>query len=159
MQNPPYTLVVVHMQGHLRAATDLSTIEAVKQLVNQARRDSAAIVFTWFPYYSSQDETPCPPPLQQLTELICGYERGTTLEHFGGDGSSMVLHACARKGWSTNYFRVCGVNTDMCVYDTACGLVNGSSRVEVWLRACNTTSREKDYTSQFNGSGVHLISS
>lgn len=159
MQNSPYTLVVVHMQGHLSAARYPPTVAGVQRMIRQAINDSAAIIFTWFPYYSPSDEAPCPPPLSELTELINGYERGVCIEHFGSDGSWSVLHECARRHWPPDVFRVCGVNTEACVYETACGLARSGATVEVWLKACNTNRSLHDFERQFLDSGLILVDS
>jgi hypothetical protein len=157
VQNPPYTLVVVQMQGHLPAANHPETIAAVQQMIERAKHDSAAILFTWFPYYSPLDEVACPRPQQQLLQFIDGYEKGKLLEHFGSDGSWSVRHCCLQEGWSTDLFRICGVNTDASVLETTLGLASDDSVVEVWCHACNTTTETKGFWSKFRKNNVHLF--
>lgn len=139
--NPPYTLVVVDMQADFAAAKDEATIVAVEKLIEQAKHDNAHVVFLWIPYYSPADEKPLARPLRRLLDLVSGYARAKVIEKLGNDGSCLVRHYCSQQGCSNSQFVICGVNTDMCVLDTALGLArsNPAAMVTVHRDACNTT--------------------
>ncbi|GEM_PF-3374036 len=55
-------------------------------------------------------------------------------------GAHQVEEVCAVLGLATDRFRVCGVNTDICVFFTMLGLnrLYPEARLELVERACNT---------------------
>lgn len=148
--NPPYTLVVVDMQAHLKVANDEATIIAVEKLIEQAKQDDALVVFLWTTYYSPIDDSPLPRPHKRLLDLVSGYARAKVIEKLGSDGSCLVRHYCSQQGCSNNQFVICGVQTDVCVLETALGLArtNPAATVTVHRDACNT-SFNKDCWSKF----------
>lgn len=139
-----YTLVVVDMQPFY--TTNTATINNVAREVRLARKRGNHIIFLWVPYLSPMQDEPFRPTYPEILKEVEGYDRDKwqQVEKFSQDGSRNVLSFCDRKGFPTKRFRVCGVNTDMCLLDTVTGLLKSSNpavkAVAVVKNACHTTS-------------------
>lgn len=145
-----YTLVVVDMQPDFVASNDPRTQSAVSLEIERARRNGMAVVFMEIPYLSPLDETGYEPTHKFLKDLVRGYDKTTVLEK-ADNGAVRLLDGCKHFDFCTKRFRICGVNTELCVRDLVLGLLRASpkSRIKVICRACNTIYKKKDTWSDF----------
>jgi nicotinamidase-related amidase len=141
-----YTLVVVDMQPFY--TTDAATISNVAREVSRAREQNNHIIFLTVPYLSPLQEAPFKPTYPEILEEVKDYphDHWHEAEKLFQDGSPIVFNTCDWKHFPTNRFRVCGVNTDLCVLDTVKGLLKANDpaleAVEVVKHACNTNNTE-----------------
>jgi nicotinamidase-related amidase len=141
-----YTLVVVDMQPFY--TTDTATISSVAREVSLARQRNNHVIFLTVPYLSPLQDKPFKPTYPEILDQVEGYQQDhwQESEKLFQDGSRNVLNACAWKHFPSNRFRVCGVNTDLCVLDTVKGLLAYPTveAIEVVKDACHTTNEETD---------------
>lgn len=140
-----YTLVVVDMQPFY--TKDASTIANVLREVEAARQGNCNIIFLWVPYLSPLQEAAFEPTHRAILDVVKDYDKAHWAEvsKLSADGAYQVLNACRYHGFASKRFRVCGVNTDLCVLDTVNGLLERCDAiVEVVKDACNTTSKDRD---------------
>jgi nicotinamidase-related amidase len=154
-----YTLVVVDMQSDFRAANDPATIAAVEKEILEAVRLHQSVVVLEIAYFSPLDEQGLKPTHRSLMSHLKGYDRVAVRQKIYSDGSRHVLNTCSEQGYSRSRFRVCGVNTDACVVETAVGLAKAepTSTVEVLQGACNTTSQTVDWQKFLVEPNVRLL--
>lgn len=83
-------------------------------------------------YYDSGDT------IDSLLRLLKGYPRKSRVTKSGDNGCYEVINTLRRRDWSTRRLRVCGVNTDCCVWATVEGLLDNvrGIRIEVVKDAC-----------------------
>jgi nicotinamidase-related amidase len=127
-----YTLVVVDMQPNFNAAMGKRVRANVLREIKQAIEDHAGIIF--LEYWASghtHDE------LLKAVESI-NYKHYNVLTKHTDDGSKEVWMQINEPGYSKSHIKVCGVNTDCCVYSTVCGLTGRLPRtmIEVIEDAC-----------------------
>ncbi|MCC7531799.1 MAG: isochorismatase family protein [Candidatus Melainabacteria bacterium] len=122
-------LVVVDMQPGYRLAMTPEVVESVEMLVKEARRCDSLIVFLEF-----ADA----PTFARLLDSVRRYDQFVVEQKQGSDGSREVLEACRRGNYDTGGFVVCGVETHVCVADTALSLARKrpGSTVEVVREGC-----------------------
>ncbi len=131
-------LVVVDMEPGYRSAMDKEQYRAVRELIRAARQADSFIVFLEF-----LDEG----TFANLLKLVRGYDMFVQEAKGQCDGSDEVIAACRRGGYDMNNFVVCGVETHVCVQETAQELARQlpNATVEVVMEACG--SREgNDFT-------------
>jgi nicotinamidase-related amidase len=144
-----YTLLVVDMQKGFVASQDPITLNCVMQLIKQAMHDNAAIIFI------ELDPDLNGPTDLRLTNLVEGYPYSVVeekcVDKFGNDGSGDAADACGQFGFPTNHFKVCGVNTNICVSYTVIGLATlfPPAVIEVIQEACNTEFRPDEQWNEF----------
>lgn len=136
-------LVVVDMQSRFSAANDKTTIEAVAAEIRGAiaRQEPIVVLELAIP---SMSPSFCRTH-QCLLDILESRENPafwvlklkSTV-----DGAREVLTACNTFGFSQEHFRLCGVNTALCVYETAMGLARRrpGAKVEVLRRAVNCST-------------------
>ncbi len=150
-----YTLVVVDMQPDFEASNNPATIANVKREIIEAKAKQMPILFLEVPYFSPLDERGLRHTHQELTQLVKFYPNTTRypIEKLRSDGSYQVLWACEQNHYTNSHFRICGVNTNICVYETAVGL-SQNGVVEVIKNACNTTTPMYDFNDFKNKTNI-----
>ena len=129
-------LVVVDMQPGYGQCMTPEVIDAVELLVREAVRADSLVVFLEF-----LDG----PTLSPLLRQVRRYDQFVIEQKQGCDGSAEVLAACERGLYDTSAFVVCGVDTHVCVRDTARELASKmpGSTVEVVKEACGAEHGNK----------------
>jgi len=136
-----YTLVVVDMQPDFAASRHPLTLNAVEREVRAARRRGCPVVVLQIPYFSPRDEVGYRPTHERIMRHLASYRRKQVVEKLQSDGSYQVIVTCARNGFTLERFRVCGVNTDICVLKSVQGLSETlpACRITVVADACNSS--------------------
>ena len=146
--NDEYTLVVIDMQPLY--TTDNIAISNVTREVRLARQRQNKIIFLWIPYFNVFQDELFAATYPAILKAVQGYDQNNWNEvtKLIRDGSREVFQTCAKKHFPNTRFRVCGVNTDMCVLDTVEGLlaIPTVAAVEVVKDACRTTNSKTDNT-------------
>lgn len=110
-----YTLVVVDMQPAFRSSQNQATIDRCNELIQQAIKDEAPIVFLEFEGYEQTDS--------RLLAAVEGYNHAHFKSKYENDGSFQVKETIELHQYPHETIRVCGVNTNYCVRETVLGLV------------------------------------
>ena len=133
-----YTLVIVDMQPNFWAARHKHTLKAIKREVKIAKKRALPIVLLEFP--KTRENPQYLPTHPKITRKLEGYARRAVVYKSQSDGSFELLIECHRLKLERPRFRVCGVNTDVCVLKTALGLANFRpyTQIEVVQDGCNT---------------------
>ena len=125
-------LVVVDMQPEFKAAMDEQTqINVVNEIKKAKRRNDLIIILE----YRGGGST-----VRRIRKAILNYDKVIYAEKDEDDGSSYIRkHLIGKK-----LVRICGVNTDYCVADTAAGIAYrfADAAVQVILKACNADSHD-----------------
>jgi len=126
-------LVVMDMQPGFPAAKDAITQWFVKQEVARAREEGRPVIIVEF------DPHEMGHTFDSITELVEGYDLAVVITKSGDDGSTEILAACAKKGFSTQSFRMCGVNSDACLLESIQAMAQKlpECRITVVQDACN----------------------
>lgn len=112
------TLLVVDPLLGEPAANDPEVLAAMVRQVKLARRQGWAVLFLSTEPWRRGDVRPC------LTEPLAGYSpRWFTKVKAFDNGALEVRDACFDFNYPTGFFRICGVNTDLCVQSTTGGLL------------------------------------
>ncbi len=133
-------LVVVDMQPRFQAACDANTLKNVEEQIRGAiaRNEPIVVLELMVP-----DAAPnISRTHKQLLDILDDVDnpafwvlkiKSTT------SGGNEVLTACRSYGFDQHHFRLCGVNTTACVYETAKALAvsRPGSKVEVIASAVN----------------------
>ncbi|MBY0551853.1 MAG: hypothetical protein K2W95_31505 [Candidatus Obscuribacterales bacterium] len=129
----PYTLVVVDCQPGFAAAREEWLRLAVAERVRQAVRACAPVVLLEMSPGMNQ------PTYDAISRLIPSQTPFCRLSKYQADGSVAVQSVCAAGKFPSARFEVCGVNTDLCVFSTTCGLLRRNPEVTVTIptAACN----------------------
>ena len=118
-----HTLVVIDMQEEFSAARNKRIQQAVIQEIQRSRAKRWPIVIVEF------EESGGTLPI--IRRACKGYPRAVTVTKDYDDGSSEVLEALGDIT-KCRKVRVCGVNTEACVWATVKGLQRQGVKVEVW---------------------------
>ena len=133
-------LCVVDMQQDFSAASKPETIKACKKEILKAIRRKAPIVFLEWNH--------CGDTLKSLLKLVDNYRWHRIVTKSQDDGSSHLVRTLKDMGRSPkkSRYRICGVNTDACVYRTVKGLRQEfpDVRIEVAAKACNASYSHTD---------------
>lgn len=126
-----YTLVVVDMQPAFRSSQNQETLDRVNELIQQAIKDDAPIVFLEFGGYEKTDS--------RLLASVEGYKQAHFQVKYENDGSFHVKKTIDAHDLPTGTIRVCGVNTNYCVRETVLGLIekNLTKKIEVSKKGTN----------------------
>lgn len=128
------TLVVVDMQPGFLASLKEETLLAVERQIRLAvSRGWSVVLLELDPWRNG-------PTHERLTKLLDGYQRQTTRVKSVSCGAIQVQDACEDLWLPTRFFRVCGVNSDLCVRATVLGMHvrYPGSGIRVIREACNT---------------------
>jgi len=128
----PATLCIVDMQPEFVAAMSQYIIHHITLLIQRAKTKRAGIVVLEYQR--------CGRTLYQIREALEGYKNVITCKKKNDDGSIEFLDACDHEKFNKKQVIVCGVNTDMCITDTALGIKQHypKAQVEVVADACST---------------------
>lgn len=124
-----YTLIVVDMQERFSASTRARVLKNCQREITQAVLDDAHIIFLEYRY--------CGPTLPNLKEVL--HSKCTFKEKWSDDGSAEVESEVVLNRLP-KHFKVCGVNTDCCVYSTVQGLTARfpTATIDVIADACDS---------------------
>ncbi len=128
---PEGILVVVDMQSQ-GFPLARSAMRGVKQQVIDAMARGWHIIVVEYDLECAGETD------SDLLALMTGYAKRHTVKKAKEDGSQELVEYCSRNGLATDLFRVVGVMTDVCVAQTASGLVGrlSDAAVEVVKSAC-----------------------
>ncbi len=118
----PYTLVVIDMQPYFTAARGKRILANCQKEIQTARKLNNYILFVEYENCGRTD--------QRLIDLVNGYHKTLTVVKNDDDGSWELQKALRYLQQHKKPLKVCGVNTDMCVYDTVYGLL----KVMPWIK-------------------------
>ena len=132
-----YTLIVIDMQPKFDSSQKESTIKNCRTLLRQAQKDKAGILLVEYIDYGETDN--------RLQNMIRDYSLTKTITKISNDGSVEIRKAIKKYNYPSKLLKVCGVNTDYCVYESVVGLTKNMPRatIEVIGKACNSTWTHK----------------
>lgn len=135
-----YSLLVIDMQGYFKASKQSSVKKNVLKQIELAIQDNAPIVFVEY--------AGCGSTLPSLKNLPKNnsYSKIYKIKKTADDGSDVIMSTLRSNKLPRKHVRVCGVNTDCCVYETVCGLSRAlpKTTIEVVEDACGSTHCHKD---------------
>ena len=148
---PSKTLVIVDMQPIFKASRNPDTIIAVTNEIITARKNNDAVMFV---EYRGSGRTHT-----GFNSLIRGYEHKATIRKQKDDGSQEIINALRRRNFPTQTLRICGVNTDCCVWSTVWGLLNRMSytKIEVVKNGCHCEDIYFDWRSFLKHPNLRLV--
>jgi len=109
-----YTLVVIDMQSYFDSAHNRKTLKSVKKLISEAMEDWQPIILV---EYSG-----CGSTMPSIYRLTQNYSELYIIRKSRDDGSSEISRLIRGMKLPSNNIKVCGVNTDCCVYESVMGL-------------------------------------
>jgi nicotinamidase-related amidase len=128
-----YTLCIIDMQDFF-VRPNTRVANNCEREIRQAIADRAGILLVEY-------ET-CGTTIHQLTKLKEEFPHARIyhVTKTNDDGSYEILNACYKFGLDSSKIKVCGVNTDCCVYQTIIGLIARAPfiTIEVVADACNS---------------------
>lgn len=126
----PATLVVVDMQPDFEAAFNPDVVIGVAKQIMLAKHKKWPVILLEY--------AGCSRTHQGFSDLLSGYPRRARISKSDDDGSYEVVRALERREFPFKNLRVCGVNTDACVWSTVDGLLKRlpKSYLEVVKDAC-----------------------
>lgn len=129
-------LIVNDMQPGFEAARDIITIFAVSKQIEMAMALNLSIILVEYDAHEMGATLP------QITRLLEGYERFSVVSKSQDDGAAAILKTLCSKAIETQYFILCGVNSDACILDTVQGLVQWLPQCRILLPqdACNSVN-------------------
>lgn len=127
----PATLCVIDIQYFFGAARNPSLLNNVVALIEAAKAKRAGIVVLEYKGCGSSSV--------EVQKSLYDYDRCVFTTKTMCDGSQEFISACKFKRLNTKKIVVCGVETDVCVYETITGLhlLLPKSKIEVVASACN----------------------
>ena len=139
LNNYPYILTIIDMQPRFYAATNKETINAVKNLIINAKKDGAYVIFA---QYMKQGKSN-----HELIKLVNTYYDKSFVVARKNDKSDAIITKIYNNGIRSNDMKICGVNTDACVYSSVIGLSNKLPNWNIHLikNACNSVTHDKKY--------------
>lgn len=135
MQPMQPTLVVVDMQPCFEASLDVDVIVGVTCEIVKARQRGAPIILVEYRGFDIQDRTH-----DAFYDLLRNYKRRAIIGKSDDDGSREILQTLKRRQFNSRHLRICGVNSDACVWSTVEGLLEklDNARIDVVKRACGS---------------------
>ena len=127
-------LIVIDMQPGFGATE--SVLDAVVHEVKKARRRNEWVLVV---EYEARGRTP-----YRITRELKGYKKYDKVIKERNDGGTAIFNRLTRRRWSFSYpvvprashFKVCGINTDACVFETVRSLSYLKGKVTVLSHAC-----------------------
>lgn len=149
---PEGILVVVDMQSQ-GFPLARSAMRGVKQQVADAMARNWHIIVVEFDLECAGETD------SDLLELLSGYAKRHTVKKAKEDGSQELVEYCSLNGLATDLFRVVGVMTDVCVAQTASGLVGrlSGASVEVVKSACACAFSRYDWNTFPSHERISLV--
>ncbi len=134
-----YTLVIVDMQSAFGVLPESMITKNIQREIHVAMADGASIVFVEFSYTG--------PTLVSLVEITkqANYKNTYVIEKHTNDGSKEIFDLVTEKSLPNKHFKVTGVNTDYCVFETVRGMSKcfDTSVIEVIEDACASNYNHK----------------
>jgi len=127
-----YTLLCIDLQPTFNVCHNSRIVNNAEREVRQAIRDKAHILF--LEYHN------CGDTVDQLTKITDRYSKVHYLEKNHDNGVLEIMKAIRDYDLPIQHIKVCGVNTDVCVYFTVHGL-NARlphSNIEIIADACDS---------------------
>ena len=145
------TLVVVDMQPEFEAAFHPNVVIGVTQEIINAKNVGAPIILV---EYRDGGQT-----FDGFFKLLKNYKNKALVRKNRDDGSREVIQAIKRRKFNPYHLRVCGVNSDACVWSTVEGLLGklNRSRIEVVKQACFTEDRTFDWRQFLRHKNLRLV--
>ncbi len=128
-------LLVIDMQPSFSASDDKELQNNIAYQISLAKRRGAWIFFV---EYSDSGKTH-----KYLTRLTEGYEKVRRVKKHHDDGSKEIKRAFKRIRVEPQVLKICGVNTDCCVINTAKGLAT-HFKVLIMLTCCGTGNYRRE---------------
>jgi len=147
---PSKTLVIVDMQPVFMASRNPETLIAVANEIITAKTNNHAVILV---EYNSSGKT-----YSGFQALLKNYPHKSKITKKGDDGSKEVIRALNRRNFPMQTLRVCGVNTDCCVYSTVYGLLGvlSKTRIEIVKKACNSVTIDLNWN-DFKHPNLRLV--
>jgi nicotinamidase-related amidase len=127
-----YVLVVIDMQPYFESSQGERVIANCQREIREARARKNYILFLEYENCGRTD--------QRLLNLVQGYPHTSIVIKADDDGSEEITKELRYKNFRRTRLRVCGVNTDICVFWTVVGLevTMPNTQVEVVFDACDS---------------------
>lgn len=148
------TLVVIDMQPNFKSACDIDTVIAVSNEIVSAKKNNFPVLFV---EYKHKD---CKKIHKGLIDLVGDYDKKFVVKKQRDDGSLEVIKAINMKNFPIKNLRVCGVNSDCCVWATVKGLLKSldETQIEIVKKACNTDiDRNFSWRKYFRHKNLRLV--
>lgn len=126
-------LCIIDMQPYFTTAQCQRTIKAVCKQVGLAKQYSWPIFLV--------EHIGCGPTCTQIRRAIGRYKLCFRVKKHENDGSNAIVQTAAcNTGLSLSLLRICGVNSNACVNDTAKGILSRVPKCNMELveKACNS---------------------
>lgn len=136
----PYVLVIVDMQNIFIASRCERTRENIIREIKKAKKDLAHIVVVEYRHSG--------PTYEGIIRAIGTYRKAHFVSKTDDDGSLAVVNSLLkRKSKTHDWFRLCGVNIDCCIAETALGLriLFPKADIEIIMDASNTEAKERSW--------------
>lgn len=134
-----YTLCVIDMQNQFGVHPFSHVANNCEREIRKAVQDGAGILLV--EYWG------CGATIHQLAKLTQEFPQANiqTITKHGDNGGKEISMAIWKHGMSSSHFKVVGVNTDCCVYQTCNGLMGHypNAIIEVVADACDSTWSHK----------------
>jgi len=134
-----YTLVIIDMQKYFDTSQKKSVIANCRKEIKKAIKTNNHIMFVEYCGCGKTDT--------RLTNMTKGYPKKSIVTKKWDGGADEVTKKIQEWKLARKNLRVCGVNTDACVYKTVIGLRFNLPKSNIFLvkNACNT-SRKTGHT-------------
>lgn len=116
----------IDLQYGFSSANDPQIIQVAREEVKRAVKFNYGIIFLQYEKHG--------PTFSEIKSAANGYYKKKVVHKNSDDGAVEVLDAAFYEGFSTNIFRICGVYTELCVYDTVKSLTELSPSSNIIIR-------------------------
>ena len=151
----PIPLIVVDMQEKFKEGSRVKrTIEEVQRQIRLAKKRKDAIIFLEF----GEGDT-----IPEIKRLVENYDEDKVFvvkKDFSNGSHKVAAFAKKRKDLPIDRFRMCGVYTEFCVFETARGLTGYGFKVDVVRKGCNngnTSSNKYGGWKLYKNSRIRVI--
>jgi hypothetical protein len=144
------TLIVIDMQPLFVASNNKRLLRnCTKEIENTMTAKQAVILVEYLGYGSTH---------QCLLEMLVGYSRFQLITKDNDDGSDEVIN-CVKINKLKSPFRICGVNLDWCVKQTATSLAKKLPRrkVHVVQTACAPINKKYNWNQFTRHKNIQII--
>lgn len=133
-----YTLAIIDIQNEFldrfisfKKSTE-RLIKNIKSEIEKAKNDNADILFVEYSGYGKS--------IKQLLDLTKNYPRTFYVKKSNDDGSTEIKKHILTHKLHVNNIKICGINTEYCVYYTVTGLIRAmkKSHIEIVADACDS---------------------
>lgn len=133
-----WTLVIIDMQDGFHSAKNPYTIKNIQKEIRKAIKHKVGIIVVEYEGFGRT--------LWKLRSLLDTYEDVVYVSKYTDDGGREVYDEIISNRFNRRKLKICGVNSDACVCETALTLANDLpyTKVEVVEDACNSSNVESD---------------